>query len=92
MECLFLCTCVNDNTSFDFIQHRINLWFKIVALRALSSFAADRTPSGLSDGPPDIQSLGDGDSCSREVDKLSSDSDSDSSSSDEELDSAEDSA
>ena len=65
---------------------------RIVAIRALSSFSADRTSSELSNGPPDLHSLDEADSCSREVDKLSSDSDSNSSSSDKELVSAGDSA
>ena len=63
---------------------------RIVEFRALSLVSADRTSSELSNGPPDFHSLDEEDSCSREVDKLSSDSDSDSSTSDEELDSAED--
>ena len=65
---------------------------RAVALRALNSFSADRTSNELSDGPPGFHSLDEEDPCSREIDKLSSDSDSDSSSSDEELDPAGDSA
>ena len=65
---------------------------RIVALRALNSLSADRTSNELSDGTPGVHSRGEEDPCSREVDKLSSDSHSDASSSDEELDSAGDSA
>ena len=46
----------------------------------------------MPDGPRSFHSLVEDDSCSCEVDKLSSDSDLDPSSSDEELDSADDSA
>ena len=56
---------------------------RTIAFRALNSFLADHTPSELSNGPLVFHSQNEEDSCSREIDKLPSDSDSDSSSSDE---------
>ena len=62
------------------------------AFRSLNSLSADRTSGEFSNGPPGSHSLDEEDFCSREVDKLSSDSNSDPPSSDEELDSAGNSA
>ena len=66
-----------------------NFDLRTVVFTASNSCVADRTTIELTDGPRIFHSLHEEDSCSLEVDKLSSDSESESSPSGDELDSSD---